>query len=79
VVVRDGEYELAIVAEAIHGMINYEKLLGSDTTRPANLPTFVREEFEWQENRVCFLDISRLVATTARLAGIATNPDQGDL
>jgi chemotaxis signal transduction protein len=67
-VVREGDYVLAVVVEQIHGMVEHiaqeRPALAEDT------PDFVREEFEWQGHRVSRLDARLLVAAAARLAGI---------
>jgi purine-binding chemotaxis protein CheW len=68
-VVRDGAYELAVVAEEIHGMVEYAPP-AQPKARAAGAPDFVREEFDWQGNRVTLLDARLLVAAAARLAGI---------
>ena len=86
VVVRDGDYEMAIVAEGIHGMTEYvpagepdpdrlaDNSPDSSAPRAANgveSPTvdFVREEFDWQSNRVSLLNVRLLIAGAVRLAG----------
>ena len=71
-VVRDGEYEMALVAEEIHGMIEHG--VSAQQARPTATEEheFVREVFEWQGNRVALLDAHHLVATAARLAGVAS-------
>ena len=70
VVVRDGEYEMALVAEGIHGMTEHLPAPEPGGDRSPGSPAFVREEFNWSGNRVCLLDIPLLVATAAKLAGI---------
>ncbi len=72
VVVRHGEYEMALVAEGIHGFT--EHVTGLDTVGPP-LPEFVREEFVWQDNRVALLDVPRLIATAVSLSGIDSPAD----
>jgi purine-binding chemotaxis protein CheW len=67
VVVRDGDYELAVVVHGIHGLL--DRVLAAEPVRPADAPEFVREEFEWQGGRVAVIDASRLVATATRLSG----------
>ena len=71
VVVRDGDWEMAVVAEAIHGMIEHAS--PPDPTRPADAPGFVREEFVWRDNRVLLLDVPQLLAAAAGLAGKASS------
>jgi chemotaxis signal transduction protein len=66
-IVRDGGYEMAVVVEEIHGMIEHTEAVRE---RPQDTPDFVRTEFEWQGNRVWLLDARTLVAAVARLAGI---------
>jgi chemotaxis signal transduction protein len=70
VVVRDGEYEMAVVAQGIHGMTEYVPASESDSAKPPGSPAFVREEFDWRGNRVSLLDAPTLIATAAKLAGI---------
>jgi chemotaxis signal transduction protein len=69
VVVRDGDYEMAVVAEGIHGMTEYVPATDPEAARSPDRPAFVREEFDWQGNRVSLLDASLLIATAARQAG----------
>ena len=76
VVVRDGEYEMAVVAEGIHGMTEYVPTAEPGPDRPPGSPAFVREEFDWQGNRVSLLDAPILIATAARLAGVLS-PSEG--
>ena len=74
VVVRDGAYELAMVAEEIGGIIEPQGL--SEAVHPADVPDFVGEEFDWQGTRVARLDARMLVAATARQAGmLSLSPD----
>jgi purine-binding chemotaxis protein CheW len=47
VVVRDGAVELAVVAEGIHGMIEHSPAAEPAAARAADVPGFVREDFEW--------------------------------
>ena len=70
VVVRDGAVELAVVAEGIHGMIEHLPAAEPVPARAADVPGFVREDFEWQGNRVFLLDAPLLLAAAARLAGV---------
>lgn len=70
VVVRDGEYEMAVVAEGIQGMTEYVPATDPEPDRPPDCPPFVRGEFDWQGNRVSLLDAPLLIATAAKLAGI---------
>ena len=76
VVVRDGEYEMAVEAEGIHGMTEYVPAAEPGPDRPPGSPAFVREEFDWHGNRVSLLDTPILIATAARLAGILS-PSEG--
>jgi purine-binding chemotaxis protein CheW len=70
VVVRDGEYEMAVVAEGIQGMTEYMPAADPETSRPLGSSEFVREEFDWRGKRVSLLDAPMLIATAAKLAGI---------
>jgi purine-binding chemotaxis protein CheW len=70
VVVRDGEYERAVVAEGIQGMTEYVPATDPEPDRPPGRPPFVRGEFDWQGNRVSLLDAPLLIAAAAKLAGI---------
>ena len=67
VVVRDGGYEMAVVAHGIAGLV--ERPVSAAPGRPTGAPDFVREEFDGEAGRVCLLDPQRLVAAAARLAG----------
>jgi chemotaxis signal transduction protein len=74
VVVRHGDYEMALVAESIHGVGEHLARSRSDhqpdeAWEPAR-PEFVREEFFWQDHRVALLDIPKLIVLAARLSGI---------
>jgi purine-binding chemotaxis protein CheW len=71
-VVREGGYEMALVAEEIHGMIEHGAAAQQARPKDAEDHEFVREVFDWQGNRVALLDAHHLVATAARLAGIAS-------
>ena len=70
VVVRDGEYEMAVVAEGIQGMTEYVHPLDTEQEPPPSCPGFVRAEFDWNGNQVWLLDAPRLIASAAKLAGI---------
>ena len=76
VVVRNGEYQMAVVAEGIHGMTEYVPATepGSDLT--PHTPEFVREEFDWHGNRVSLLDAPKLIAAAAKLAGILSPSEE---
>ena len=69
--VRVGAYEMAIVAEEIHGMIDHPLCEYPARPTPADSPDFIREEFDWHGNRVALLDARLLVAAAARLAGVS--------
>ena len=71
-VVREGAYEMAVVAEEIHGMVEYATRARPQATRAADAPDFVRDEFAWQGNRVILLDARLLVAAAVRLAGVVS-------
>jgi chemotaxis signal transduction protein len=74
VVVRHGEYEMALVAESIQGIGHHAGPAITDEDQPAHpLPEFVRHEFVWQGHRVAVLDVPKLVLTAARLSGIDPN------
>jgi len=64
VVVRAGEHEIALVvtrfANRRERPAAFTAKLGS-----AGRPRFLREEFAWQGNLVCVLDVPLLVATAA--------------
>ena len=70
VVVRHGEYEIAIVAESIHGVGEHLGASRVDDEPAQPLPDFIREEFLWQGRRIALLDSAKLVAMAARLSGI---------
>lgn len=68
VVVREGEYEMAVVAHGIHGLLDQATV----TLRApaADAPGFVSQEFDWNGACVALLDPGRLVSAAARLAGM---------
>jgi hypothetical protein len=70
VVVRDGDYEVAVVAHGIAGLV--ERTLSSTPARPDGAPDFVREEFAGAEGPVWLLDPRCLIAGVARLAGVVS-------
>ncbi len=74
VVVRSGDLEMAIVAEAIGGMVDHTSSLDPEGERPSC--PFVREEFDWQGNCVWLLDVPALTAAAAKLAGILSPTDR---
>jgi len=76
VVVRDGEYEMAVVAEGIQGMIDYVPATEPEPDKPRPSSEFVREEFNWHGNRVSLLDAPRLIAAAAKLAGILASSEE---
>jgi chemotaxis signal transduction protein len=70
VVVRHGEYEIALVAENIHGIGHHASpSVTEEEAEGQPLPEFVRYEFDWQEHRVALLDVPRLILAAARLSG----------
>lgn len=75
VVVRDGEYEMAVVADSIQGMTDYVPATDPGKDRPAGCPPFVREEFDWRGRRVSLLDAPLLIAAAAKLAGIRSSSE----
>lgn len=74
VVVRDGDYEIAVVAESIGGMIEHAGAVDKEEGRPPC--AFASEELEWQGNRVWVLDVPALIGEAARMAGILTPTDR---
>jgi purine-binding chemotaxis protein CheW len=76
VVVRDGEYEMAVVAEAIHGMTEYAPAADPGPDRLPDSPAFVREEFDWHGNRVSLLDAPALIAAAVKLAGVLSPSEE---
>lgn len=76
VVVRDGDYEMAVVAEGISGMTDYvaPTVTGSDDA--SSRSGFVRDEFDWHGNQVSLLDAPTLIATAAKLAGILSPSEE---
>jgi len=74
VVLRNGPFEMAIVAEGIYGMTDHVRATDREE-RPADLPDFVCEEFDWQGKRVALLDVPLLVAAAARLSGILSSEE----
>jgi chemotaxis signal transduction protein len=70
VVLRHGEYEMAVVAESIHGIGQHAIPIHVEDGPPKPLPEFVREEILWDGHRVALLDVPKLVAMAARLSGV---------
>jgi chemotaxis signal transduction protein len=75
VIVRDKGYEMAVVAEGIQGMTDHLLADDPEEGKAPDLPSFVREEFDWQGKRVALLDVPLLVARAAELAGILTQTE----
>jgi chemotaxis signal transduction protein len=71
-IVREGPFEMALVVEEIHGMIEKSAAVAERRARPADAPDFVVEEFDWQGRRVSLLDAHLLVTAVARSAGISS-------
>jgi len=69
-IMRQEGYEMAVVVEEIHGMIEHTETVPERPPVSGDIPDFVCEEFEWQGHRVWRLDARKLVAAVARLAGI---------
>jgi purine-binding chemotaxis protein CheW len=65
VVVRAGDCELALVVDEIRGIIADHPAADAAQSSSAGRPSFLRQEFEWQGNLVCMLDVAQLVATAA--------------
>jgi chemotaxis signal transduction protein len=78
VVVRDGDYEMAVVAEGIHGMTEHFVDNDGAIEPPTGQPAFVREVFDWEGNHVALLDVSALIATAAQMSGISSPTEQVD-
>jgi purine-binding chemotaxis protein CheW len=70
-VVREGAYQMGIVVEEIHGIVE-ASVAAERQERPVDAPEFVVEEFTWQDHRVSVLDVRLLVTAVARLAGISS-------
>ena len=68
VVVRAGEYEIALVVDEIRGIIDDQPAVLGARAGSAGRPCFLREEFEWQGNQVSVLDVAQLVAAAAGLS-----------
>ena len=64
-VVRAGECEIALVVDEIRGIIDEPFTAPGEKTGDAGRPGFLREEFDWQNTRVCVLDVALLVAAAA--------------
>ena len=65
VVVRADEYEIALVVDEICGIVEERPAEFTAKTSSADRPGFLREEFAWQGNLVCVLDVPLLIATAA--------------
>jgi purine-binding chemotaxis protein CheW len=71
-IVREGDYEMALEVEEIHGMIEQTAAAGETRARSGDTPDFIVEEFAWQGRLVSLLDARLLVAAVAQLAGISS-------
>jgi hypothetical protein len=76
VVVRDGDYEMAVVAEGIAGMTEFTPATDMGSDKPPSRSGFVREEFNWHGNQVSLLDAPTLIAAAAKLAGILSTTEE---
>jgi chemotaxis signal transduction protein len=76
VVVRDGEYEMAVVAEGIAGMTDYVPAPDPGSDHPPRRSGFVRDQFDWHGNQVSLLDAPLLIAAAAKLAGILSPSEE---
>jgi len=76
VVVRDGDYEMAVVAEGISGMTDYTPATETGQDTSPRRSGFVREEFDWHGNQVSLLDAPALIAAAAKLAGILSPSEE---
>jgi chemotaxis signal transduction protein len=65
VVVRAGEYEVALVVDEICGIVEERPAAFTTKVGSAGRPRFLCEEFAWRGNLVCVLDVPLLVATAA--------------
>jgi len=65
VVVRADEYEIALVVDEICGIVEERPAEFTAEASGADRPCFLREEFAWQGNLVCVLDVPLLIATAA--------------
>jgi chemotaxis signal transduction protein len=71
-VVREEGYEMALVVDEIHGMIEQTAAAGGRRARSEDAPDFIIEEFAWQGCQVSLLDARSLVTAVAQLAGISS-------
>jgi hypothetical protein len=74
VIVRDGPFEMAVVAEEICAMTEHVRP-AEPPERPADAPDFVCEDFDWQGQHIALLDVPLLVAAAARLSGIYSSEE----
>jgi hypothetical protein len=66
VVLRAGECEIALVVDEIRGIVDdFPRRSPGVKAGGAGRPGFLREEFDWQDTRVCVLDVPQLVAAAA--------------
>lgn len=70
IVIRDGAYEVAVVAHQIAGLV--ERTMSPAPARPSGAPDFVCEEFPGEDGLVRLLDTRHLIASVARLAGASS-------
>jgi len=64
-VVVAAEYELGLVVDEISGIIEDVPLTHAADAGAPGRPAFLREEFEWEGQRVRVLDVARLAAVAA--------------
>jgi purine-binding chemotaxis protein CheW len=78
VVVRDGDYEMAVVADGIQGMTEYLPTADAEPERPPDYPAFLRDQIDWRGRRVSLLDVPLLIASVARLAGVLSPSEEAE-
>jgi chemotaxis signal transduction protein len=75
VVMRADDYEMAVVADSIQGMTEYQPVPDAEPTQ-ADVPPFIRGEFDWRGRRVSVLDAPLLIAAAAKLAGVLSPSEE---
>src|SRR2546421_3197266 len=65
VVLRDGDTEIAVVADETRGVIEQTFRASAEETRSAQRASFLGAEIEWEGRLICLLDVPALVAETA--------------
>jgi purine-binding chemotaxis protein CheW len=70
VVLRDGDTEIAVVADETRGLIEHSARAADEAARSSERASFLGAEIDWEGRLVCMLDVPALIAQIApRLGG----------